>query len=581
MAYSYQLIPYYRDRLFILSAAAETVLGATAYAGAPYGAMGKAGRAGSLYREFRFNSGHRHLTYMTGAGVFRADRARQDRTPLRVIKLRYPPTGTLIDRPFFLHYPVPDLTVIVLRIDAFVPPGGAVVGIIHNAATGLPLIADGVGRFLLTRGQKQYYVRFTFTRGHEQPDARAVQLRGRGGQLPREAGAGSGDRRVQPGGRDLASRAAARTRRRRGALRGRGLLPGSGPAEACGAGSRRGSRPATTRGRADLYSTLYLGETAPDGIEQVPRMQEGVGMYSRYDVPCGPMWNRVADQVVMSPKDFGIAEEPPGRQPGRQPRLEVHGHPAATCSSGRGCWRTSRTSTRRNSGTCGSIFGPRLRRPRNTSSCQSMPLRVWIHDRREATWTPTSIFDGERGHHGADGEPRGMWRVLPQPVAPYNAAHAVRAGAGRRGRRPPVAVHHAAAYGANCDVHPAGDLPDPLRAAGSEPRAWRRAGRRLSGDRHGRQVPASMTNYASFHATPLHPLPDPNHPDYLGRCVGILAVDAFAWTRRRSTTSARRVYDRTCHARSGTTSGRRSYSSRTRATRTSSAPGPCGPAMPS
>ncbi len=164
------LVPYGRNRLGIVSLHESPVatggapfLGAMANLGAAATAMRLAPRVHLFKHVSSGKTDHSHAAAMTGAGTVRYDRARDDRAPFSIARLSYPETGYLYDAPFLIKTPsVPLLTVIKVRVDAYLPEGTSITPTVYDAETGTALPTGSGGWLTAVAGRRKYFVAFEF-----------------------------------------------------------------------------------------------------------------------------------------------------------------------------------------------------------------------------------------------------------------------------------------------------------------------------------------------------------------------------------------------------------------------------------
>lgn len=170
------VIPYGRDRtLFMtyssLAISGGTMIGAmatiaaTAIQGSKFFAKQREGGF-PVFKDLERATGHRHKTAPTGPGTVRLDWRQDLRAPVSIIKTRFPSfdtealIGIVVDGVFRIHPGTPAGTPIKLTVNAFVPDGCTVVGVIYDAATDNELFTDANGDFLTSNsGQLHYYVK--------------------------------------------------------------------------------------------------------------------------------------------------------------------------------------------------------------------------------------------------------------------------------------------------------------------------------------------------------------------------------------------------------------------------------------
>jgi hypothetical protein len=552
--HSYTLIPYSRDRMVMFSANAQGGIATGPFARVPFAGFDGATKNASLYRESKATAGHAHQRWMTGAGIIRADRARNDRTDLRIVRLVYPSAGSLIDLPFRVPYRCPPNTTLTVNLYAEVPPGTGISATVYDATTNVAVtagVSTGLSsNWIIGPGQQNYRltIHFTSADGTQTPvfygytlhidalfefnDPVTVSLEPNyadgvtvtgGGTDPAQASAHFA---VEDLGRQYDFLKA----------HGRywGLLK-----------TRYDDDPAH-------HSVLFAGETAPDGIDQFVHYIEDVGHYSRYVVPMLGAYTRLVDQLNINRQPFytdpSAAPDPTTlRYPGWKlvdilrwlfrhagvpdDAIDVD---EAKLGSGR-LWLGLETPAEDAILEAGVRFGTAIQKIAREY------LDAFV------------IYDPNAGAYDSAGNPRGMWRVLPQPFAPYTPLATFRLGPPTGGPEPAL-VHHAGTYytGIPADTF---FLRETYRIRMKPPEANYvlavGLGGVLSNDAGGLIVRQELANPKALNIDPANLTADPDHRDYIagGRMVPILAVDPWIHTQPGINYYCKRVYDRSCHAK--------------------------------
>jgi hypothetical protein len=108
-------------------------------------------------------SGHSHDHVMTGIGPLRVDMRRDIRTPWQPLRLKFPPTSTLVDAVIELPPGLPDQTPMTFRLDQFNEAGGWIDFHLYNADTGQEIPWDpDQHAFTIPKGTKQAVPYFVF-----------------------------------------------------------------------------------------------------------------------------------------------------------------------------------------------------------------------------------------------------------------------------------------------------------------------------------------------------------------------------------------------------------------------------------
>lgn len=178
--YALRVFPYGRDSLALSAGEVDAAAGT---GGFTFGGnllptlagflTRNASRAAGFYRNSPILTGVRPRYHMTGPGPVRLDFRRDLRTYAQLIRLAPVETGTLVDLPFWIPFPVPDESSLIVTVDGYNPPNSdpeteqaRITVRMFNAVTHAEL-DDVPGHptgfeFLSQAGQQAYYVVFDF-----------------------------------------------------------------------------------------------------------------------------------------------------------------------------------------------------------------------------------------------------------------------------------------------------------------------------------------------------------------------------------------------------------------------------------
>jgi hypothetical protein len=118
----------------------------------------------TLYQDTAGQTGHRHLTSMTGTGKFRIDLRRDYRMPIVPWLLKFPASGVVRDEPFVIPHALDAGTPLLLNADRFMLGGASVTGRIYDAETGVVLPVSG-GYHLAPQSKQKFFVEFQLLSG--------------------------------------------------------------------------------------------------------------------------------------------------------------------------------------------------------------------------------------------------------------------------------------------------------------------------------------------------------------------------------------------------------------------------------
>lgn len=122
----------------------------------------------SVYRATTSNSGFLPVSTITGAGSVKVDLSRNWRGSFTLFRHLYKTTGTLRDQPFNIPWPkIPADTVFHVRISAETPTGTAITYQLYDATDDTEIVAEADGTFLLEENQNRLYLVFTLTTSDE------------------------------------------------------------------------------------------------------------------------------------------------------------------------------------------------------------------------------------------------------------------------------------------------------------------------------------------------------------------------------------------------------------------------------
>jgi len=159
--------PYGRDRLAIISqgSAINVVTVNTPFLGLPLvSATATEGpKHPSFWQDLPGTTGHQHRRSLTGNGIIRLDIRRDYRERIVLKRHKYPAEGHLTDAPVVIARDLPAGTPITLRAETYTLPGTSIEGVLYDATTHAPLASPSTGVFLSNAGQRAYYARFTFS----------------------------------------------------------------------------------------------------------------------------------------------------------------------------------------------------------------------------------------------------------------------------------------------------------------------------------------------------------------------------------------------------------------------------------
>jgi len=98
----------------------------------------------------------------SGPGAPRLDMRRDQRVLVQVSETRYPASGTLIDAPFVIPFPVAAGTAINVSVKVDTPTGTSVTYVVKDATTKATCSMSG-GKYVTNAGQQSYYVEMTLS----------------------------------------------------------------------------------------------------------------------------------------------------------------------------------------------------------------------------------------------------------------------------------------------------------------------------------------------------------------------------------------------------------------------------------
>ena len=171
------MIPYGRDTIALRGAGIDSALVADHTGSSVVGPMlrtaglalgvGNAKRSGAFYRSNVAVCGYVPGNSITGGGTVRLDVRRDLRTLIKIIRLRPPVDGVLVDAPVFLPWALPAYTPITVKVDTYLPEGTSIdikmftMGDVELAPSGSP--TSTAAAFQAVANTQAYYVVFTLT----------------------------------------------------------------------------------------------------------------------------------------------------------------------------------------------------------------------------------------------------------------------------------------------------------------------------------------------------------------------------------------------------------------------------------
>lgn len=158
------LFPYGRDTLAIYAAGADLLGGSAPYLPLAAVSLAQGHRRRTFYRSSPHLTGYVPGTSLTGPGLVRLDVRRDLRTLFGLARLRPVASGTLVDLPFRVPFPVAADMELVVRTRRYEPLDSVVSVQLFNAETGAPLLQIGPATFRAVAGVQTYFAIFTFTR---------------------------------------------------------------------------------------------------------------------------------------------------------------------------------------------------------------------------------------------------------------------------------------------------------------------------------------------------------------------------------------------------------------------------------
>jgi hypothetical protein len=113
------------------------------------------------YHDTFQQTGHAHVSSMTGPGFIRMDVARNIRTPWSLVRAYYRNFGVLVGSPFVIDGDLPLNTAINITLDTFLLPGTSVTVTLHDAITHVALATGASDTQFISTGARAYYPVFT------------------------------------------------------------------------------------------------------------------------------------------------------------------------------------------------------------------------------------------------------------------------------------------------------------------------------------------------------------------------------------------------------------------------------------
>lgn len=542
--YTVRVFPYGRDSLAITVGEVDTVVDTGGGGFTLLGllvtiagvASSKSTRTAGYYRNSPILSGVRPRTHMTGPGPVRVDVRRDLRTYVQLVHLKPQATGTLVDLPFWIPYPVPADTEILVRTDAYLPPNSdpetqQADGVVRlfNATTHAELASIGSGsqplRFASHANQQAYYAAFDFAAdelGEQTPVLYRYQ--------------------VEVGGM-LASRAPATTATycRSVSVTGPDVTPDQDsahvsiedPTDSLTVLRTRARMPAQirlhNRNSGALISVLFEGEVARANARKKGKSRTyPVPGYRAYDVSLVGVWARLAEHVNVDPMYFDVDEDAP----------------IDPLWNGKPPWKITAVI---------SYCLEKCGFPEAARDIPDLPIRLWPSDAKtedEFRVQPTAslaefIQKLAREYLGMvlvwdpNAGAAGLWRLLANPQAPYNVVAHFREGPAAAGR---LSMHPNSYSTGEAGIREFESFVRPpecnyVLVVGADMSIPTEVG-------PGRTA-AFMYNAASFDF--YGATSDPTNADYLGRYVPVIHCDHTLRTQEACAWVCRRIYDFAAH----------------------------------
>lgn len=523
---SLQIVPYGANKIAFFSRIPDTVVPA----GLNVTSLDTARRGISLYRDGEVGAGHTHTKQATGAGSFRLDIRSDYRLPIGIARGLYPTSGTLVDQPFFIPYPVGESALLNLQLQAIVPTGTLLAATVYNAENKQPLAQNADGAWELIEGVQHYYLIFDFA---STPREQTPVLLGWSCNVAGLIESGTETKVTVDADHEGGV-----------TITGQGADPGTGTAQIVvedlygGAGvlqqrARIKARIKTRYNAADpsLYSVLHEGETVAEGVDALLRVGENNARWWQYTVPMVSEWARIADQFTINLEQF-YEDENAATDPatGRLPPWKV-------------------TSIIRYLFNKGGVDDDHLDIP-------DLDLRLWFNagaSPEDFLLQPTTKFGPALLKYARDylhmfpvydpnAGTEGKWRLIHQPIPPYTPLHTFVLGPSAGGFAP----HHAGTYGANTSfietfrIRPVAPEANYIVVVGR--------GEVLSDNAGAQGIWKILWNQDSFNLHPDAPTAnDPTHPDFLGKFTPLLYVDPSITTKEGAAYICRRLYDQVAH----------------------------------
>lgn len=480
-------------------------------------------RDASFYRNRASLTGYAGVSAITGPGTIRLDVRRDLRAFFQVTRLRPPTNGTLTDLPFRIPFPVPAGTGLAVTARTFRPTDTNVTVQLYDAENDTALVNTGNNTFNSLAGVQAYYARFTLTADDDREQtpvlyAYEVDVAGSTQDRAPTSSYGGNIRSVSVTGADLtpeqdtASVVIEDPTNALTVLRTRGRIPAS-----IGVYADNGS----------LTSILFQGEVA-----RATALKRGItgnvypsANWRQYDISLVGVWARLAEFLNLDLQYFHEDPNAPVQPDGSATPYKI-------------------TDIIR-------ILLNKAGFPNNTLDIPDLNIRLWPTDQASSgdlILQPTVsvaemvvrlaqdylgmvlLWDPNAGT-------RGMWRLLYQPVAPYNVLGAFLGKPAVSGR---LAVHpnsYATGYAPVIGESYRSFIRAPeanfVMVVGLEPIIPS-------------QLQATMYNPLSFDFTGA--TADASSPDYLGRFVPVIHVDPLLTTPEAAAWVCRRIYDRVAHA---------------------------------
>lgn len=543
-----RVVPIGRDRLAIYTSAVDGFVpegrgfsaGAllAVVAGMSIALQGQQGGA-TAYRAVPTQTGYIPGPYLTGAGPVRLDIRRDLRPLTQIVHLQYPSSGTLVDLPFNLPYPVPASTLLYLNVNGYAPAGSSITVAAYNAADdslltpSSSLIPTSDAKFLTVAGQQAYYLRFTFNRSSAATNQTPALFGVDFGCYCAAAGVANRTGENQTGGN----------------LKGVHISgPDLDPTHETHSIQLEDPTNALTllKTRGDIHAQVLIKNDA--GVLQTI-LAEGIihratatrkgrpgrtypnAKYDSFEIDMGGMWTRLATHLIKAPRKF--VEDPAA--------------PIDPQTGNRFPWKVTdaiRKVLQLDAGIPADQldipdidirFGVPPGQSSGASEFLAQPaqsvaelVQKWVREYIGAVlcWDPNA---GSRG----------MWRLLANPVAPYTSLATFRGKPAASGKL----VTHLGSYGANGAF-----IMDKWRTWVQAPEAnfIRVVG--IADNGGGSRVEQWMFNPLSFDLLSVA-TSDPNHPDYIGHMKPLIVIDYGLIGQTAVNFACRRFYEQLAIAR--------------------------------